>query len=298
MRDFQFHRPRSIADAVALLRANDSAKLLAGGQSLLPVMKLGLAEPSDLVSLAALTAAAGGGAPGSNALREIRAESAEPAGSAADGGPERLVIGALVTHDEVSNSDVVRRLIPGLAALAGGIGDAQVRNRGTIGGSLAHADPAADYPAAVLALGATIETDRRRIPADDFFTGLFTTALAADEIITAVHFPVPERSAYAKFPHRASKYALVGVMVAKPRGSVAVRVAVTGAGPRAFRLPALEAALAARFTPDAVGDAAASGDAAPASVAPADLRSDGEASAEYRAHLVTVMARRAIQACL
>jgi carbon-monoxide dehydrogenase medium subunit len=281
-----------VADAVALLRANDSAKLLAGGQSLLPVMKLGLAEPSDLVSLAAIAAAAGGGAPGSNALREIRAD---PAGPAGDGGPESLVIGALVTHDEVSTSDVVQRLIPGLAALAAGIGDAQVRNRGTIGGSLAHADPAADYPAAVLALGATIETDRRRIAADDFFTGLFTTALAADEIITAVRFPVPERSAYAKFAHRASKYALVGVMVAKPRGSVAVRVAVTGAGPRAFRLPALEAALAARFTPDAVGHAANS---ASAGLAPGDLRSDGEASAEYRAHLVTVMARRAIQACL
>ncbi|HXO29005.1 MAG TPA: FAD binding domain-containing protein, partial [Thermoanaerobaculia bacterium] len=234
-------------------------------------------------------AAGGDGSPGSHALREIRAE---PAGPAAHGGPESLVIGALVTHDEVSTSDLVRRLIPGLAALAAGIGDAQVRNRGTIGGSLAHADPAADYPAAVLALGATIETDRRRIPADDFFTGLFTTALAADEIITAVSFPVPERSAYAKFPHRASKYALVGVMVAKPRGSVAVRVAVTGAGPKAFRLPALEAALAARFTPDAAGRGPIAG------VAPGDLRSDGEASAEYRAHLVTVMARRAIQACL
>jgi carbon-monoxide dehydrogenase medium subunit len=293
VRDFQFHRPQSVADAVALLRANDSAKLLAGGQSLLPVMKLGLAEPSDLVSLAAIAAAAGGdGSPGSHALREIRAEPAEPAGAGGHGGPERLVIGALVTHDEVSTSDLVRRLIPGLAALAAGIGDAQVRNRGTIGGSLAHADPAADYPAAVLALGATIETDRRRIPADDFFTGLFTTALAADEIITAVSFPVPERSAYAKFPHRASKYALVGVMVAKPRGSVAVRVAVTGAGPMAFRLPALEAALAARFTPDAAGRGPIAG------VAPGDLRSDGEASAEYRAHLVTVMARRAIQACL
>jgi carbon-monoxide dehydrogenase medium subunit len=299
MRDFQFHRPRSVADAVALLRANDSAKLLAGGQSLLPVMKLGLAEPTDLVSLAAIAAAARGdgspgspGSAGSQSLREIRAESAEPAGPAGDGGPERLVIGALVTHDEVSRSEVVRRLIPGLAALAAGIGDAQVRNRGTIGGSLAHADPAADYPAAVLALGATIETDRRRIPADDFFTGLFTTALAADEIITAVHFPVPERSAYAKFAHRASKYALVGVMVAKPRGSVAVRVAVTGAGPKAFRLPALEAALAAEFTPDAAGHGPIAG------LAPGDLRSDGEASAEYRAHLVTVMARRAIQACL
>ena len=287
MRDFHFHRPHSVADAVALLRANDSAKLLAGGQSLLPVMKLDLAEPTDLVSLAAIAAA-----PGGAGLREIRAEPADPASPGDPAGSTRLVIGALVTHDEVSMSEEVRRLIPGLAALAAGIGDAQVRNRGTIGGSLAHADPAADYPAAVLALGATIETDRRRIPADDFFTGLFTTALAADEIITAVHFPVPERSAYAKFPHRASKYALVGVMVAKPRASVAVRVAVTGAGPKAFRLPALEAALAARFTPDAAGRGVISG------LAPGDLRSDGEASAEYRAHLVTVMARRAIQACL
>jgi len=289
MRDFLFHRPKSLADAVALLRANDSSKLLAGGQSLLPVMKLDLAEPTDLVSLAAIAAAA---TPGSAGLREIRAEPPDPA---AHGDSGQLVIGALVTHDEVSRSAEVRRLIPGLAALAAGIGDAQVRNRGTIGGSLAHADPAADYPAAVLALGATIETDRRRIPADDFFTGLFSTALAADEIITAVHFPVPERCAYAKFPHRASKYALVGVMVAKPRGSVAVRVAVTGAGPKAFRLPALEAALAAQFTPDAAGRAFGE---TMAGVALSDLRSDGEASAEYRAHLVTVMARRAIQACL
>jgi carbon-monoxide dehydrogenase medium subunit len=289
MKDFAFHRPRSVAEAVALLRANDSSKLLAGGQSLLPVMKLDLAEPTDLVSLAAI---AGAAAPGGAGLREIRAETPD---SAADGDPGRLVIGALVTHDEVSRSAEVRRLIPGLAALAGGIGDAQVRNRGTIGGSLAHADPAADYPAAVLALGATIETDRRRIPADELFTGLFTTALAADEIITAVHFPVPECCAYAKFPHRASKYALVGVMVAKPRGSVAVRVAVTGAGAKAFRLPSLEAALAARFTPDAAEHAF--GDTMAGAALP-DLRSDGEASAEYRAHLVKVMARRAIQACI
>jgi len=292
VRDFNFHRPQSVADAVALLRANDSAKLLAGGQSLLPVMKLGLAEPTDVVSLAAIA-----GAPGSGGLRDIRAEPADHPDR-----PARLVIGALVTHDEVATSELVGRLIPGLAALAAGIGDAQVRNRGTLGGSLAHADPAADYPAAVLALGATIETDRRRIPADDFFTGLFTTALAADEIITAVHFPVPERSAYAKFPHRASKYALVGVMVARlagdpgtpgdpgDAGAPAVRVAVTGAGSRAFRLPALEASLTASFTPDAAGQIAG--------LAPEDLWSDREASAEYRAHLVTVMARRAIQACL
>ncbi len=278
MKSFSYHRPRSVADAVALLRAHDSAKLLAGGQSLLPVMKFDLAEPSDLVSLAGIAA-----------LREIRFESADGTGggAASGSGAGVLVIGALATHDEVSASPEVRRRIPALADLAAGIGDAQVRNRGTIGGSIAHADPAADYPAAVLALGATVETDRRRIAADDFFTGLFTTALAADEIVTAVRFPVPERAAYAKFPHRASKYAVAGVMVAS--GGGAVRVAVTGAGPKVFRLPALEAALAARFSPDA-GNAAV--------VAPADLRSDGESSPEYLAHLVTVMARRAIQACL
>jgi carbon-monoxide dehydrogenase medium subunit len=262
MRSFEFHRPQSVADAVALLQGNDSAKLLAGGQSLLPVMKLDLAQPSDLVSLAAV-----------GALREIR-----------DGDP--LVIGALATHDEVSSSPAVRQRIPGLAALASGIGDAQVRNRGTLGGSLAHADPAADYPAAVLALGATIETDRRSIAADDFFTGLFSTALAPDEVITAVHFPVPERAAYAKFASPASKYALVGVMVAKGAGGV--RVAVTGAGPKAFRVPAWESALTASFEPGAITAGA---------VSPADLRSDTEASAEYRAHLVTVMARRAVEVC-
>lgn len=262
MKSFEFHRPSSVAGAVALLQGNDSAKVLAGGQSLLPVMKLDLAQPSDLVSLAAV-----------EELRAIR-----------DGDP--LVIGALATHDDVSSSPAVRKRIPGLAALAGAIGDAQVRNRGTLGGSLAHADPAADYPAAVLALGATVETDRRTIAADDFFTGLFGTALAPDEIITAVRFPVPERAAYAKFASPASKYALVGVMVAKGAGGV--RVAVTGAGARAFRVPAWESALAASFSPDAI---------TPGAVSPADLRSDGEASAEYRAHLVMVMARRAVEAC-
>ncbi len=187
MKSFEFHRPQSINDAVALLKSNESAKLLAGGQSLLPVLKLDLAQPSDLVSLARI--------PG---LKEIRSEGND------------LVIGALVTHDEVASSPEVRNRIPGLASLAGGIGDAQVRNRGTLGGSLGHADPAADYPAAVLALGATLVTDRRSIAADDYFTGLFQTALAPDEIILGVRFPVPQCSAYAKFPHPASKYAVVG----------------------------------------------------------------------------------------
>ncbi len=264
MNAFEFHRPQSVADAVALLQAHSAAKVLAGGQSLLPVMKLDLAQPSDLVSLAAI-----------GELKGIRDEGFH------------LTIGAFTTHDEVAGSAEVKRRIPGLAALAAGIGDAQVRNRGTLGGSLAHGDPAADYPAAVLALGATIVTDRRRIAGDDYFTGLFQTALAADEIVTAVQFPVPERAAYAKFPHRASKYAVVGVMVA--RSAAGVRVAVTGAGHHVFCLPELESALAARFSPDAVGTLA---------VPPGGLLSDGEASAEFRAHLVTVMARRAIQACL
>jgi len=261
MKAFDFHRPASIADAVALLRANENAKILAGGQSLLPVLKLDLAQPSDLISLA-----------GVHELADIRIDG------------DRVVIGALVTHDEVSRSAEVQKRLPGLAALAAGIGDAQVRNRGTVGGSLAHADPAADYPAAVLALGATIATDRRRIAADDYFTGLFETALARDELITAVHFPVPQAAGYAKYAHRASKYAVVGVFVAKTAGGV--RVAVTGAGPKVFRMPAMEKALAAKFTP-----AALDGIKVPAE----GLSSDSEASADYRAHLVGVMARRAVQ---
>jgi carbon-monoxide dehydrogenase medium subunit len=263
VKNLEFHRPSSVADAVTLLRGRDAAKLLAGGQSLLPILKLDLAQPDDLVSLA-----------GIGELKEIRFEG------------DNLVIGALVTHDTVANSPEVRGRIPGLAGLAGGIGDAQIRNRGTLGGSLAHADPAADYPAAVLALGATIVTDRRRIAADDFFTGLFSSALEPDEILTAVHFPVPERSAYAKFAHPASKYAVVGVMVAKT--GAAVRVAVTGAGSKVFRVSQMESALAERFAPEALASVA---------VAPGELRSGG-ASPEYLAHLVTVMAQRAVRACL
>ncbi|HEX3527598.1 MAG TPA: xanthine dehydrogenase family protein subunit M [Thermoanaerobaculia bacterium] len=262
MKNFAFHRPQSVSDALTLLRADDAAKLLAGGQSLLPVMKLDLAQPSGLVSLS-----------GIKDLKGVRSEGNE------------LVIGAFTTHDEVASSAEVKKRIPGLAALAAGIGDAQIRNRGTIGGSIAHADPSADYPSAVLALGATIVTDRRSIAADDFFTGLFASALAPDEIITAVRFPVPERAAYAKFPHPASKYAVVGVFVAKTGNGV--RVAVTGAGAKAFRVPAMESALQANFSADALNGI---------NVPAADLRSDNQASAEYRAHLVTVMAQRAVRA--
>ena len=264
MKDFAFHRPKTISEAVTLLKQNASAKLLAGGQSLLPVLKLDLAEPSDLISLGDVTE-----------LRDIRVDG------------DRVVIGALVTHDEVNRSPEVAKRIPALAQLAGLIGDAQVRNRGTLGGSVAHADPAADYPAALVALGATIATDRRKIAADDFFKGLFQTALERDEIVTAVHFPAPKRAGYAKFAHRASKYAVVGVMVAE--GSGGVRVAVTGAGSWVFRVPPMEAALAKSFAPSAIDGVI---------VAPADLNSDAEASAEYRAHLVAVMAKRAVQAAL
>jgi carbon-monoxide dehydrogenase medium subunit len=262
MKDFEFHRPASTKDAVALVAGREGAKFLAGGQSLLPVMKLDLAEPSDLVSLAGLAD-----------LKHIRLDG------------KTLAIGALVTHDEVNRSADVAKAIPGLATLAGTIGDAQVRNRGTLGGSVAHADPAADYPAALVALGATVVTDRRRIAADDFFTGLFETALGRDELVTAVHFPVPKRSGYAKFANRASKYAVVGVMIAETDGGV--RVAVTGAGPKVFRVPAMEAALARSMSAQALDGITVPAD---------DLNSDAEASAEYRAHLVGVMARRAIAA--
>src|SRR5262249_41897917 len=198
---------------------------------------------------------------------------------------DKLVIGALATHDEVSRSPEVKRAIPALATLAAGIGDAQVRNRGTLGGSVAHADPAADYPAALLALGATVIPDRRSIAADDFFTGLFATALARDELVKAVQFPVPKRAAYAKFAHRASKYALVGVFVAETASGI--RVAVTGVGAKVFRLASYEAALGKKMAPGSLDGIA---------VSAANFNSDGEASAEFRAHLIGVMARRAVQA--
>ena len=264
MNDFTYHAPTSLNDALAALRGSEGGKLIAGGQSLLPVMKLNLAAPTDLVSLA--------GVPG---LADI-----------ADGG-DSVTVGAMCTHTQVAGSGTVQSRIPALAALADGIGDAQVRNAGTIGGSVAHNDPAADYPAACVALGATIVTDRREIGADDFFQGMFMTPLEDDEVITAVRFPVPARAAYAKFADPASKYAVAGVMVAD--GPAGVRVAVTGAsGDGVFRVGAMEAALGTSFTADAVAGVSVSSDG---------MLSDTAAGPEYRAHLVTVMAKRAVEAC-
>ena len=261
MQDFRLHRPSNLSEATALL--GDGAKLLAGGQSLLPLMKLGLAAPSDVVVLA-----------GVDELRGIRSE----AGS--------LVVGAATTHAEVAGSKTVVEAIPALAQLAAGIGDAQVRNRGTLGGSIAHADPAADYPAAVLALDARVVTDRREIAADDFFQGLFETALEEGEIIREVRFPRTDAAGWAKFPNPASKFALVAVMVARAAGSV--RLAVTGAARVVFRVAEMERVLAARFAADAI---------AGIDVVRDDFLDEIDASAEYRAHLVSVMAQRAIATC-
>jgi len=261
MEAFNFHKPKSVAEAVATRKSKPEGKFLAGGQSLLPVLKLDLAQPSDLVSLAGLKSALGG----------IKIEG------------DTLVIGALATHAEVAASELVHKTIPALALLANGIGDAQVRNRGTLGGSTAHADPAADYPAALVALDATIKTDRREIKADDFFKAMFETALEDGELITEIRFKTPEKSGYSKFTNPASKYALVGVFVAKYGG--AARVAVTGASTVVFRLPEMEAALAKSFV-------AASLDGI--EVAQDDLINERDAGPDYRAHLVSVMAKRAV----
>jgi len=262
MYNFDYQRPQSVADAAKAIGGKDEAKLLAGGMTLIPTLKQRLAKPSDLVDLGRI---------------------AELKGIKRDG--NAIVIGAMTRHADVAASDVVKSAIPALAALAGGIGDPQVRNRGTIGGSLANNDPAADYPAAVLGLNATVITNKRRISADDFFKGMFETALGQDEIITAVSFPVAEKAGYSKFPNPASRYAIVGVLVARTGGQV--RVAVTGAGPVVFHQKEMEAALSRSFTPDAVANVKQSA---------SGLNSDIHASAEYRAHLVTVMAKRAVAA--
>jgi carbon-monoxide dehydrogenase medium subunit len=264
MYSFDYQKTKSVADAAAALGKNADAKLLAGGQSLIAAMKLRLSQPAQLLDLG---------------------DVAELKGIKVDGGA--VTIGAMTRHAEVASSAEVKKAIPALAALAGMIGDRMVRNMGTLGGSVAHNDPAADYPAAVLGLGATVVTNKRKIAADDFFKGLFETALQAGEIITAVSFPVPKRAAYMKFKNPASRYALVGVFVAETSGGP--RVAVTGAGPGVFRVPEMEKALAAKFAPESVASIA---------VKSSGLNSDIHASAEYRAHLVTVMAKRAVAAAL
>jgi aerobic carbon-monoxide dehydrogenase medium subunit len=259
---FEYHHPHTLSGALADLAKTD-AKALAGGMTLLPTMKQRLASPSALVDLKNVPELAGIAREGSN-----------------------LVIGAMSRHADVASNDAVKAAIPALAKLAGGIGDPHVRNMGTIGGSIANNDPSADYPAAALALGATIVTNKRRIPAQEFFTGLFETALEPGELITSVNFPIPQKAAYMKFANQASRYALVGVFVAKTADGV--RVAVTGAGANGvFRAEALEAALAANFSP-----AALDGVSVPAS----GLNSDLHANADYRAHLIGVMAKRAVMA--
>lgn len=260
---FKYHRPASLRKAASLISVNEDAKLLAGGHTLLPTMKNRLASPAHIVDLNGLSELSGVTVKGRN-----------------------LIIGALTRHADVAtNADVIAAL-PALAALAGNIGDPAVRNRGTIGGSVANNDPAADYPAACLALGATIHTNKRKIAASEFFTGLFSTDLQDGEIITKVSFPLGGKFAYAKFPNPASRYAMVGVAVAKRGGEV--RVAVTGAGSDGvFRWSEAEKALSARFSAKSLD-----GMSHPA----AGLNGDIHASADYRGHLIGVMARRAVAA--
>lgn len=257
-----FVQPRTLAEATAML-ASTGGRPLAGGQSLVAAMKLRLSQPGTLVDLAAIPNLTG-----------IRKEG------------ERLIIGAMTRHADIAASEVVKAVLPALASVAKGIGDRQVRNMGTLGGALANNDPAADWPAAVLGSDATVRTTQRAIGAADFFKGMFETALAADEIITAVEFPLGQRSAYAKFPNPASRFALVGVFVARTAGGD-VRVAVTGAASAVFRATVLEDVLRKDFTA-----AAPKG----VSVDAGGLMSDLHASAEYRAHLISIMASRAVAA--
>jgi carbon-monoxide dehydrogenase medium subunit len=265
MHAFEYHRPSSTKDALALGSNKEEARYLAGGQSLVQAMKLRLSSPSDLIDLGTIKELVG-----------IKAS-----GSAVE-------IGAMTRHADVAGSKDVQKAIPALAMLAGIIGDRQVRHMGTIGGSLANSDPAADYPAAVLGLGATITTNKRKIEADKYFKGLFETALEPGELLTSVSFPVPKRAAYMKFKNPASRFALVGVFVADFGGGK-VRVAVTGAGPCAFRQAEMEKALTAKFAPEAVASIKVKQDG---------LNNDLHASPEYRAHLITVMAKRAVEAAL
>jgi carbon-monoxide dehydrogenase medium subunit len=264
MHAFEYHRPSSSKDATALAGNKSEGRYLAGGQSLVQAMKLRLSSPTDLIDLGTIKELSGIRVSGSS-----------------------VEIGAMTRHADVAGSAEVKKAIPSLAAMAELIGDRQVRHMGTLGGSIANSDPAADYPAAVLALNATITTSKRKIEADKFFTGLYETALEPGELITSVTFQAPKRGAYMKFRNPASRFALVGVYVADFGGTV--RVGVTGAGASAFRQAEMEKALSTKFAPESV---------ASIKVKPAGLNNDLHASPEYRAHLITVMCKRAVEAAL
>jgi aerobic carbon-monoxide dehydrogenase medium subunit len=263
MYETHYHRASSVADAVKLIKKTEDGKLLSGGMTLIPTMKQRLASPSDLIDLTHIAA-----------MKGVKVSG------------KKVSIGAATTHAEVARNEKLRSVCPALADLAGNIGDPHVRHRGTIGGSIANNDPAADYPSAMLALDATIVTDKRSISADKFFRGLFETALKDGEIVTSIEFTAPAKAAYSKFPNPASRYAMTGVFVSKQKDGA--RVAVTGAGDDGvFRHKGLEAALNKKFSPDGLGDVA---------VASKGLMSDMHASADYRAALIKVMAKRAVAA--
>jgi len=261
MYDFDYHRPAKLADAEKIISKQKEGVLMSGGMTLIATMKQGLAAPSDVVDLSGL---------GNVGIKVMKS---------------KVTIKAGTTHAEVARNGELKKAIPGLAALAGEIGDPQVRHKGTLGGSIANNDPAADYPAALMALNATVITNKRSIDADKYFKGMFETALRRGEIVTAVDFPIPEKSGYAKFANPASRYAIVGVFVADHGKDV--RVGVTGAGPGVFRQKAMERALTKDFSVEAIENIVTNGD---------DLNEDMHASPEYRAHLVGVMAKRAIKA--
>lgn len=263
MYEFSYQQPKSLAEALSIMSGDEDAMPLAGGMTLIPSMKHRLTAPSQLLDIASL-----------------------PELQGIERSPEQIMVGAATPHGRVADDSVIQAAIPALSGLANEIGDPQVRARGTLGGSLANNDPAADYPAAVLGLAATVHTDRRQIAADDFFTGMFETALEPGEIICKVAFQIPSRAAYAKFHHPASGYAMTGVMVA--RYGEQVRVAVTGAAASVFRWTAAEQALEKSF-----GEGAIAG----LTVDPNGMNSDMHAPAAYRANLVSVMTARAIAEC-
>lgn len=260
MYPFNYHKPANVAEAVDLFRNADDPMYLSGGMTLIPTMKQRLAAPTDLIDLSDIVEMSG---------IEVSAD--------------KVRVGAFTRHNEVADSTQIKKALPVLAHLAGLIGDNQVRNRGTIGGSIANSDPSADYPAAVVGLGATVYTQDRAVKGDEFFLNLFETALEPGEIITHIDFPIPSRAAYQKFPNPASRYAVVGVLLADFGGTI--RVGVTGAGPCAFRASGIEEVLNKNLTAAAIDGV---------EVPDAGFNSDLHASAEYRAHLVKVMARRAL----